>query len=159
MRTRFGALLASAVKRATLTVFTTPEFGFGMHMVSSEAARIAFEPRDRNSGELRLIAVERILKCFKITIAVGSGGARHTPVPYLFEASENVVDYGKGQFAVRDNMAALRKARREFTVTAIAHASGLSRRELTRILAGTVKPTKRTWAMLARGIAILRRGS
>ena len=77
---------------------------------------------------------------------------------YLFEASENVVDYGKGQFAIRDNLATLRQARKEFTVTAIAQAAGLSRKEITRILAGTVTPTKRTWAALARGIAVLRRG-
>jgi hypothetical protein len=75
---------------------------------------------------------------------------------YLFEASENVVDYGKGRFAVRDNLAALKQARKEFTVTAIARASGLSRKEVTRISAGVVTPTKRTWAALIKGIAELR---
>jgi hypothetical protein len=78
---------------------------------------------------------------------------------YLFEASENVVDYGKGQFAVRDNLAALQQARKGITVTAIAPASGVSRKELTRILAGAVTPTKRTWAALAKGIAMLKRPS
>jgi hypothetical protein len=76
---------------------------------------------------------------------------------YLFEDPEGVIDYGKSQFATRDNLAALKQARREFTATAIAQASGKSRKEVTRILAGTVTATKRTWSALARGIAILRR--
>jgi hypothetical protein len=75
---------------------------------------------------------------------------------YLFE-SDDVIDYGKGQFAACDNLTALRQARRELTVTAIARASVLSRKEVTRILAEAVKPTRRTWAALAKGIAVLRR--
>lgn len=88
---------------------------------------------------------------------IGKEADRLEEQVYLFEGSENVIDYGKGQFAVRDNLKALKQARKEFTVTAIAQASGLSRKEVTRILAGTVTPTKRTWAALAKGIAVLRR--
>ena len=74
---------------------------------------------------------------------------------YLFDDDDGVIDYGKGRYAARDNLVALRQARKKFSISAIARASGKSRKEVTRIYAGKVKPTKRTWMALARAIASL----
>jgi len=74
---------------------------------------------------------------------------------YLFEDDDAVIDYGKSQFARHDNLEALCQACKRFTISAVARASGVSRKEITRILAGKVVPTNRTWALLAKGIASL----
>lgn len=70
---------------------------------------------------------------------------------YLFEAAENVVDYGKGQFAVRDNRPALRQACKEFTVTATLPPKMPSILRSSAVLADRTKARKRIrttiWAL------------